>query len=292
MKQQKIPQYTSITGSVPGTSHIARMKNNQDAMRLYTDNEIIIAVVSDGCSASNEKNIAHYNEVGSHILSNLCIKTILTHIRHYGFEVLKWQYFWDRVTSDILAHVKTIATSMDDDFAAIARTYFQATLMGYIITPEKTIVFGCGDGMYAINGEIKIVTPTVEGNYPPYIIYSLIGSSVYSFNDNAIRLQQFDEIDTAQLEHICVGTDGVVDLINAESKNIPGQNATIGRLENIWTEKTYITNPFWLQNRLSLYNTVKIKRDGDNIVTHKGILPDDTTLIVTIKNKEQWDAYI
>ncbi len=287
MKQQKIPHYTSVAGSVPGTSHIARMKNNQDAMRLYTDDEIIIAVVSDGCSASNEKNTPHYNEVGSQILTNLCIKTILTYVKHYGYEALKWQYFWDRVTSDILAQVKTIATSMNDDFAAIARTYFQATLMGYIITPEKTIVFGCGDGMYAINGDIKIITPVAEGNYPPYIIYSLIGSSVYSFNDNAIRLQQFDEIDTSQLEHICIGTDGIVDLMNAESKNIPGQTSQIGPLKNIWTEKTYITNPFWLQNRLSLYNTVKIKRDGDNIVTHKGLLPDDTTLIVTIKNKEQ-----
>jgi hypothetical protein len=288
MKQEKILNYTTVAGSVPGTSHITRMKNNQDAMKWYVDESMIVAIVSDGCSASNEKNIPHYNEIGSHILTNICIKTIVQYIKIYGNEVVQWQFLWDRITSDILAQVKVITSSMDDDFTAAAKIYFQATLMGYIITPKKTIVFGCGDGMYAINGDITIVTPPADGNYPPYIIYSLIGSSVYNFNDSAIRLQQFEIRDTDTIENICIGTDGVVDLINAAEKSIPGQNTIIGPLENIWTDKTYITNPFWLQNRLSLYNTAKAKRDSDNsMVIHKGLLQDDTTIILTIKNKEQ-----
>lgn len=288
MKQSTILNYTTVAGSVPGTSHITRMKNNQDAMKWYADENMIVAVVSDGCSASNEKNTPHYNEIGSHILSNICLKTIVQYVKLYGNEVLQWQYLWDRVTSDILSQVKTITSAMDDDFTAAARTYFQATLMGYIITAEKTIVFGCGDGVYAINGDITIVTPPADGNYPPYIIYSLIGSSVYSFNDDAIRLQQIDIRDTDTIESICIGTDGVVDLINASEKNIPGQLTPAGGFEKLWTDTTYITNPFWLQNRLSLYNTAKAKRESDNsIVIHKGLLQDDTTIILTIKNKEQ-----
>lgn len=277
-----------ITGSVPGTSHIARLINNQDAIKWYQDEKVLIAIVSDGCSASNEKNTPHYNEIGSHIIANICVKTIRSYINHYGIKSLNWDTIWDRITSDVLSQMKQIISTIDDDFGMIARTYFQTTVLGYIITPDTTIVFGCGDGVYGINGDIHIITPPNSENYPPYLIYSLINSSVYDFNDPAIRLHEITRLPTEKVQTIFVGTDGVSELLDAATKQIPGQETLVGSIDQLWINPLYQKNPFWLQTRLALYNTTKIKRDeNQNMKTFPGLLSDDTSLILSVRKDDE-----
>ena len=53
---KKIFSWNTIYGSVPGTEHAKTFLNNQDSMRIYEDNGIIIGIVADGCSAKNAKN--------------------------------------------------------------------------------------------------------------------------------------------------------------------------------------------------------------------------------------------
>jgi Protein phosphatase 2C len=287
MQQAHTLPWKIIAGSVPGTSHTALMKNNQDAMRWYQDDHILIAICCDGSSVSNDKNTPYFSEIGSHILSNIALKTIKDIIYAHGYAALTWSDFWDRLSIEILAQIKITCSLMDSDIHLIARTYFQSTLMGYIITPTDTYVFGCGDGVYGINGEITTILPPTQDNYPPYLIYALIGSSVYATDSTHLRIQLHRQIPTETVQHIFIGTDGVTDLINAESVHIPGQQDHVGPLSSIWTLPAYQKNPFWLQNRLTLYNTARSKKDRNgDLQHHKGLLPDDTTLLVTFKNPE------
>ncbi len=292
---KEISSWNTIYGSVPGTEHAKTFLNNQDSMRIYEDNGIIIGIVADGCSAKNAKN-SHllHNEVGSNILADICLQTVRSYFLHYEENSLSSDILWDRITSDVLAQVKNLIHIIGQDFAAIAERYFQSTVLGYIITPSDTYVFGCGDGVYGVNDDIHIIPPACsQGNYPPYLIYSLIKSHVYAPNDPAIRLHQIAHYNTDDVQTIFVGTDGLVELIEAENTPIPAQQDAVGPLSNIWTDQLYQQNSFWLQNRLHLYNTPKIKRTENGISKVTGLLSDDTTIIVSIKKpQELWKQCI
>lgn len=283
MNAQK--SWTTISGSVLGTSHSKSFSNNQDSIRSYMDDTMVIGIVADGCSAKNDKN-AHllHNEVGSNILADITLRTVRDYFVHYTDDVIPSAMVWDRITSDILAQVKTIIALIGPDFTNIALRYFQSTLVGYIITPSKTVVFGCGDGVYGVNEDIHIIHAAAQENYPPYLIYSLLKTDIYKIHDPAIRLHELAHYNTQDVQTIFVGTDGVVDLIHAADNFIPGQQEKVGNINQYWKQEVYQQNPFWLQNKLHSYNTTKVQRSTEGIMTKiPGLLHDDTSLVASIK---------
>jgi hypothetical protein len=76
------------------------------------------------------------------------------------------------------------------------------------------------------------------------------------------------QIATEKVQSILIGTDGVIDLIKAENRNLPRKLEKVGSLSQFWQSDRYFDNPDLVRRKLFLIN-----HQAD------GLLPDDTTLI-------------
>lgn len=268
------------TGSVIGNTHSLQNKNNQDAFTYIIHDQYMIAVVCDGCSKGSR------SEMGSTLLASVVTQSIQKYCQTYGMLFWENKRLWAEMQQEILAPVRTLISFMPYSVAESIQKHFLSTVVGYIITPEKTCVFICGDGVYGINDEVKIVGPFLE-NKPPYFAYQLLPGGVDVPGTDDFSLQVVETQDTNTIESIFVGTDGVEDLIQVQGKCIPGQNDTIPELKKFWEDDTFFNNPAWLHNRLRVYNTTKrsINWETKEVEKHNALLPDDTTLIVSRKKR-------
>ncbi|MBI4142843.1 hypothetical protein HY480_03150 [Candidatus Uhrbacteria bacterium] len=93
---------------------------------------------------------------------------------------------------------------------------------------------------------------------------------------------------TDQVHSILLGTDGVVDLIVAANRNIPGKDELVGPLAQFWTEDRYFKNPDMIRRRLTIINRDVVGWDAARgcIDTQRGLLPDDAALVAIRRRKE------
>lgn len=264
-------------GTVTGRNHSdpLAMKPNQDTFIVRGTDTAIIAVVCDGCSDSR------HSEVGANLGACLIAKAFAD-LAPFFFDVgelTRTSYaVVERVRQDVLAQIRLLANAMGSSFTQTVRDYFLFTTVGVIITPVHTYFFYNGDGVYFINGAMVRLGP-YPGNEPPYLAYSLVQSR---FEPSQLRFQINHIIPTNTLQSVLVGSDGVVDLIEAEKRKMPGKQELLGPISQFWKQDTYFENPDSLRRRLALANrpVVRLDPESQQLVREKGLLPDDTTLIV------------
>lgn len=266
-------------GSVTGREHRLVGKNNQDSCYFIKTDEIIIATVCDGCSAG-----AH-SEFGAQLGANMVAQTIYRYRNYFlqGQTAIAKPWLWQTIRDDLLARIRVLALELGPSLARTINDYFLFTILGTVITHERTIIFSLGDGLYCLNGEVKQLGP-FSGNQPPYLAYALVESEI----DPSLLFFSLEEnFPTDWLDSLVLGTDGVADFILAAKIPIPGQERLIGQLSQFWQEESFFTNPDKIRRQLSLANRDIMKFDKHGEVNQfNGQLPDDTTLIV-IKQKRQ-----
>lgn len=259
-------------GSVIGREHQRLGKNNQDAYFLLSNEDYTIAVVCDGCGSGSN------SEVGAKIGAKLVVETIATHLKNG----LDQPNFWDDIRLNLLSQFETFVNilSQENERKEFIYNYFLFTIVGVIITPNKTVIFAIGDGVIFINGR-QILIETFANNAPPYLAYGLCNYPELS------QFKIYHELDTNKVESILIGTDGVKDLILAENRNFPGKSENIGPISQFWQNDNYFRNPDLIRRKLSLINREIIKPDWLNQTLQKdvGLLLDDTTFMV-IKRKD------
>ncbi len=159
------------------------------------------------------------------------------------------------------------------------------TLNGVIFDDDTMVFFCIGDGVVAINGEVIVIKPPVRedprlNNAPDYLGYTVLDPQV------PLKLSFYRVLATRSVDSFLVASDGFDDLIGAEEKFLPGQPRQVGPVEQFWTDDGYFNNPQRLQQFLNLASTTKKKLakgpEGAiaNLVTHQGLLSDDTTIVV------------
>src|SRR5205807_1514147 len=110
----------------------------------------------------------------------------------------------ERVRLDVLAQLRVLARAMGGRFSQTVADYFLFTALGFVIGPRRTILFGIGDGLVGLNGDVKtIVAPD---NAPPYLGYGLVPSSLA---DETLPFVVHASLPTADVQSLFVGTDGV-----------------------------------------------------------------------------------
>jgi len=270
--------FETCAGSVMGNTHYIQNKNNQDAFTYITHDQYMIAVVCDGCSKGTK------SEVGSTLLSSILAKSLQKYYQNYGISFWEKSQLWAEMQQEVLATIRIITSFMPYSVGESIQKHFLSTVVGYVITAEKGCIFMCGDGVYGINDEIKVIGPFAE-NKPPYFTYQLIPGGVHVPETDDFSLQIVETFDTAELENIMIGSDGVQDLIDAQGKTIPGKEEVVPEIKEFWQDDIFFTNPAWLTNRLRVYNTTKRKINWDKkeVEKYNALLPDDTTLIVSRK---------
>ncbi|EKD24714.1 MAG: hypothetical protein ACD_80C00167G0012 [uncultured bacterium (gcode 4)] len=271
-------------GSVLGTRHLKIGRNNQDSYTWIKTPDSIIAIVSDGCSSGM------HSEVGSKIMAPLFAQTLATYLSkpHASLtdeNLFRHDWLWYNVRQDVLARVRVLAQSMDQNLIATICQYFLCTIVGCVITPQSTCIFGCGDGVYSLNGDVQILGP-FPGNKPPYLSYGITGSEVTNESPSLLDIQRHIICPTHDVQSILIGSDGMGDFTALADKNFPGREEKIGEISQFWTDDIYFKNPEWIRNVLATINTEKRKPlwEERSILKSPGLLPDDTTCIV-LRNK-------
>ena len=277
----QMPLFQIAGGSIVGRRHLGSKnlligKNNQDALNCVKSSDCIIAVVSDGCGSSSQ------SEIGSQMVCEWVCKLIPEYLNS-GYEINE---MWPNLKNDIIANIKTIAQNMSGNFIDNIMEKFLFTILGCIITPENVFIFSVGDGVYFINDKIYNLGPFPH-NAPPFIAYDCIPSTL--FMNGPIENLDFNIqiYDTDSVESILIGTDGVLDLIKASDKKVPGKDETIGDISQFWTSDIYFKNSDALRRRLAVINREyqgQKEVAGHNIlIDEHGPLGDDTTMVVLRK---------
>jgi hypothetical protein len=280
-------EHFQIAGaSVLGTRHLKIGRNNQDSYVWIKNPDYIIAIVSDGCSSGL------HSEVGSKIIAPLFAQTLATYLSkpHPSLSdenFFRHDWLWYNVRQDVLAHIRILAQSMDENLIAAICTYFLCTIVGCVITPQSTCIFSCGDGVFYLNGALHVLGP-FPGNKPPYLCYGITGSEITNTNPTLLDIQRHSICPTDDVQSILIGSDGVNDLVNLADQTLPGREENIGDINQFWINDIYFTNPEWMRNVLTTINTEKRKPvwEERTIMKYQGLLRDDTTFIV-LRNQQK-----
>lgn len=267
-------------GTVAGRDHVDAGKNNQDAYLTRVQDDLVVAVVCDGCFGGK------HSEVGAQLGAQIILRMVHECARFLRHLDQRWsvesaaQAMWDQTEKNALNQLRILAGSVSSmSFSRAVSDYLLFTTVGALITPEETMVFSNGDGMYVLNGTPTRIGP-FPGNEPPYLAYALLEPDRVTVPRASIRFN-YQVFPTVDVHSMLIGTDGVLNLEAAAERNIPGSSKLVGPLGQFWTEDRYFANPDAVRRMLTLINRTSVRPDWQtrSIDRQPGLLPDDTTLV-------------
>jgi hypothetical protein len=253
-------EFFVTAGSVVGRDHVRLHKNNQDGVALSVEPDMIVAAVTDGCSSGK------HSEVGARLAASFLASWTPALVRR-------------DVSLESLPHV--LAMNLESwmhsmaslqvppgaarDLAGVLGQYFLFTYLVAVVTPERTLVFGEGDGVVSLNGDAHVLDSGPD-NAPRYPAYRCLDHRFLS-KDAAERSGPAVLADrpTGEVLTLAIGTDGVADLIDRAGESLPDGQLPRG-LDQFEDDPRYLKNPSLMHKRLIVLG------DGH------GRLRDDTTL--------------
>ncbi len=245
-------------GGVIGRDHHRSYGNYQDSFLIHQNDDCTIAIVTDGCGSSP------YSEVGAQMGAHFVAKAVLNRVRRRTVSRPDWEYTHHEALNSVLDAVRlmeggSVAHKLED--------YFLFTVVGVVLAEETATFFALGDGVVIVNGELLRLGP-FPGNQPPYL--------AYGFKDeDSPQIEIVKALPLSELDNFLIGTDGVNDLIAAESRKLPGLEEPVGLIDQFWVQSRYFSgNPDLISRRLRL-----AARDWPKNQPQAGLLHDDTTLI-------------
>jgi hypothetical protein len=249
--------------SVIGREHSRAGRNNQDAFRVDSCEQGLVAIVADGCGSGS------HSELGAQAGARHVVASAL-HLLREGAR-LDGNDFLALLRERSLSFLRELAHSLG---RGCLQDCLLFTVVGAVVTPEHTLVFSAGDGLWALNGQARALGP-FPGNAPPYLAYGLIPDSLVPFVPQAL-------VPTAEVRSLLLGTDGAGDLARLAEALVPERDEPVGPLAQYWSEERYFRNPDALRRRLSLLarESVHVDSVSHRLVRTPGLLPDDTTLVV------------
>jgi hypothetical protein len=246
--------------TVIGREHARAGRNNQDACWVRASGHGLAAVVADGCGSGAQ------SELGAQLGARRVVEGALALL---GQEVpVDSPGFLQRLGADVLCFLQALSGELGERAIGEALLF---TVVGAVVTPEHTLVFSAGDGVWALNGDVHRLGP-FPGNAPPYLAHGLLRPGAVSLRAHTLR-------PTAEVESLLLGTDGAADLAGAR---VPERDEPVGPLSQFWSDERYFHNPDALRRRLSLLNRESVRADfpAQRLVRVPGLLSDDTTLVV------------
>jgi len=262
-------------GSVSGSDHRRSDKNNQDAICCQETEDSIVAVICDGCSEGK------HSEIGARLGANILVQLIHHYFSNCGSDPWRFHDALESSRIHTIARLRGLATLMssEKDLIQLIIDCFLFTVVGVYIDNRVATIFSIGDGVHIVNDVVTELGP-FPNNEPPYLAYGgLIKSSE---KELVFDLRQQIFRGTDGINSILIGTDGVVNLIKASNSKIPGKNELVGDINQFWTDDRYFINKDMVRRKLSLVNREIVTPAWDEhfLSREKGLLPDDTSLVV------------
>lgn len=194
-----------------GATQCGRLKsynNNQDAMALWSRPDCIVGLACDGCATS--ATAFSNNEVGSRIISALGAELIGEACVATGVDSLP--VAMTEVEGKICERIVQVAEMIvpleqRDNFLD---DFMMSTVVAFAVDKKNYAVFGCGDGLFAINGKIT----SLEENSGAYLAARLHSKKDWKARlvagETGFRLYRTGE--TKDLQSLLVATDGFEEL--------------------------------------------------------------------------------
>lgn len=195
-------------GSAPGRAHALSERPNQDAFSLRQGPWGAVAVVCDGCGSEPHSGI------GAALGASMAAQAAARQLAEGAPLDLQ------RLRAEILGGLALVAQVT----GLTTQEYFLFTVIGAAFAGERAEVFACGDGVTAVDGEVRRQGPFPD-NAPPYIAYALSEPGI-----------GFQRLYSGPAERILIGTDGAAD----------------AELFPFWSEERFLRNPDLVRRRLKL----------------------------------------
>lgn len=179
------------TGSLVGrdhwiNGHMPVGKNNQDALGYSIQRWGVCGVVADGCGSGA------YSEIGA----RLGVQAVLD---WWGSRPAVMAPTATELTLVINKALMRGTLLFPNDPQAV-NDHFLFTLLIAIVNPERTMIFGCGDGVFATEGIGPSILEPGEGNQPMYMGYNLLSPG---------KAQIVEHYSANYPERVLIGTDGL-----------------------------------------------------------------------------------
>jgi hypothetical protein len=256
---------TVATGSLIGREHVRTQRNNQDGLALVCRDDLLVAAVTDGCSSGR------YSEVGARLGAGWLAQWVPVYAERHGS--VHSPAFLQAVTDGFLSYLQGVARRFHpvrDAMPATVQDYLLFTFLVVAMTPAETCVFGLGDGVVGLNGELQVLEAG-EGNAPPYLAYRLVEKALME-PVGMLQPVIFAQCPTAAVDHVLIATDGAAEIDGRAGDRLPSGDP-VGSLQDLARDPRYGRNPSLLQKRLTVLGDVN------------RWLHDDTTMVL-IQRKE------
>jgi hypothetical protein len=228
-----MPNFEIRAGSVIGSEHVFRQANCQDKYRyleIEADGQsYLIGVVCDGCSSGR------HSEIGAALLAEFLVHEAARQLK-VGQPVEQIPTELYRQTLSFLQNLSRLVLGQaptDLEKSGFVGAYLLATVLGFIIGPEKTVIFTAGDGLLIINDQLTVLD---ESNAPTYPAYGLLDP--HQLDDGIPTRTDFDLqiLDTAQLARLAIWTDGFNPALSGLIWQLGGP-CSLQRQLNVWSNQ-------------------------------------------------------
>lgn len=256
-----------------GVVHKLENKNNQDAICIELNERFIAGVVCDGCAGTHNslRNSYSNNEVAAKLFAMKIISAIRNTIEEKknpdNIEFLNCVS--EKLITDFSKLVDILCPNSEEEKEIFIFDFLMTTIVGFIITNERYIVFNCGDGIFSVNDKIQELQES--GRYFSENILKICCPTKFSKIEDSSQLKICAEGNTTELKNIFLASDGFLPLLfNYSSVLIDFINRKNPKVRNNFD--------FLLQDLRSNLIT------QDKVKTHsKDWLEDDATFLLLSK---------
>lgn len=261
-------QFEIAGGTVTGREHYRLRANGQDAYHIVRRGEIAVAIVCDGCGDPASRHSGVGATVGARMIAER-LAGVLSREAGRLATAEEAERLLEQVRHEMLGLLRKLARGMSADPVEAISECLLFTVVGCAITGEHAAFFSLGDGMIIVNDRHIKIGPYPD-NAPPYLAYALLPDCR---GQNDLRFTLHAHVSTEELDAFLIGSDGVSDLINVPCA---------GGIEAFRTDPLNYENPYAISNKMRLLNTERTEIDWQEHrkSVQRGVLPDDTTLVV------------
>jgi hypothetical protein len=192
--------YKVSSAGVIGRNHILSQSNRQDSF-CYRHFEsggksYIVGVISDGCGSGES------SEVGAVLTTNYILNEAQRQLQNQSFEL-------DKLYVKTVIFLNKLVNAICGDASQVATDFIQnkllATVLGFVMDEEETLIFGAGDGIIAYNNKISVRD---ENNRPSYLAYHLLSARAAACSYSQLQFEKIAAIPTAEIEQMAIFSDG------------------------------------------------------------------------------------
>jgi serine/threonine protein phosphatase PrpC len=226
-------EFTVRSGSVVGSEHLLRAANNQDKYRysqfVVGGRPYAVGVVCDGCSEGQ------HSEVGAALLAEFLTRRA-EKLLHDGFQVAEVPdllYHWALQFLKSLSGWLIGTDYNQNELTSLAKDYLLATVVGFIVGDEHTVIFSAGDGLILVNGHASVLN---QDNRPAYLAYDILNPA--HLTENRVRTSFETQIyATSAIERLAIWTDGFDPALAHELAELSSHPRALQRKLNVWANQ-------------------------------------------------------